>query len=192
MDFLPSNQHSDIEKMLVNLEKVKVMICFENFSILGQTYYQAEQRFLDVLNEGLVINEQRVTEFLIVSHALLTRLGGEKEQMTGPCFVNKDSILFVGTFGETRFTTSKNINTTKVYPWIEKNVMLLKLSFVDKYKLIGEIHGVPGVLPMHYIKSQKKFLPMTNVKVTSLMEPSEISFDFVAVNRNRVSFFQVS
>ena len=52
MDCLPLNKHSDIEKMLANLENVRVMICFDNYSIIGQTCYQAEQRFLDMLNKA--------------------------------------------------------------------------------------------------------------------------------------------
>ncbi len=191
MDCLPLNQDSDIEKMLANLEKVRVMICFSNYSIIGQTYYQAEQRFLDMLNKDLVINKQRITDFLIVAQALLINPGGEKEQITSPCFVSKDSIIFIGTFDETRSTTSENINTVKAYPWREKNVMSARMVFAGKYRLIGQIHGDPGVLPVRSFESQKKFLPMTNVRVIS-QEPSEISFDFVAVNRNHISLFQVS
>ena len=192
MNYLPLNQHSDIEKMLTNLENVRVMICFDNYSIIGQTYYQAEQRFLDMLNKDFVINKQRVRDFLIVTKALLITPGGEKEQITSPCFVSKDSIIFIGTFDETRSTTSENINTVKAYPWREKNVMSAKMVLAGKYKLVGQIHGDPSVLPVRYIESQNKFLPMTNVKVISSLEPSEISFDFVAVNRNHVSLFQLS
>ena len=192
MDYLPLNKHSDIEKMLTNLENVRVMICFDNFSIIGQTYYQAEQRFLDMLNKDFVIDKQRVRDFLIVTKALLVNPGGESEQIPSPCFVSKDSIIFIGTFDETRSTTSENINTIKAYPWREKNVMSVKMVFAGKYRLVGQIHGDPMVLPVRYIESQNKFLPMTNVKVISSLEPSEISFDFAAVNRNHVSLFQLS
>ena len=192
MDFLPLNKHSDIEEMLTNLENVRVMICFDNYSIIGQTYYQAEQRFLDMLNKDFVIDKQRIRDFLIVTKALLVNPGGEKEQIPSPCFVSKDSIIFIGTFDETRSTTSENINTVKAYPWREKNVISAKMVFAGKYRLVGQIHGDPMVLPVRYIESQNKFLPMTNVKVISSLEPSEISFDFVAVNRNHVSLFQLS
>ncbi|MFC1961870.1 hypothetical protein ACFLWN_02350 [Chloroflexota bacterium] len=192
MDYLPLNQHSDIEKMLMNLEKVRVMVCFDNYSIIGQTYYQAERRFLDMLNKDFVMNKKRVTEFLIVTQALLVNQAGEKEQIASPCFVRKDSIVFIGTFDETRSTTSENINTYKAYPWREKNAMSAKMVFAGIYRLVGQIHSDPLVLPVHSIESKNKFMPMTNVRVISSLEPREISFDFVAVNKNHVSLFQLS
>ena len=192
MDYLPLNQNSDIERMLTNLENVRVMICFDNYSIIGQTYYQAEQRFLDMLNKDFVIDKQRIRDFLIVTQALLINPGGEKEQIPSPCFVSKDSIIFIGTFDETRSTTSENINAVKAYPWREKNIMSVRMVFAGKYRIVGQIHGDPRVLPVCYVESQNKFLPMTNVRVISSLEPSEISFDFVAINRNHVSLFQLS
>ncbi|MFC1902133.1 hypothetical protein ACFLX3_04325 [Chloroflexota bacterium] len=192
MDYLSLKQHSDIEQMLTNLENVRVMICFDNYSLIGQAYYQTEQRFLDMLNKDLVIDKQRIRDCLIVTQALLTIPDGEKEQIPGPFFVSKDSIIFIGTFDETRSTTSETINAVKTYPWIEKNVMPAKMVFAGKYRLVGQIHGDPKVLPARYIESQNKFLPMTNTKVISPIESREISFDFLAVNKNRISLFQVS
>ena len=192
MDSLPLNKQSDIEKMLTNLENVRVMICFDNYSIIGQTYYQAEQRFLDMLNKDFVIGKQRIRDSLIITKALLINPGGEKEQIPSPCFVNKDSIIFIGAFDETRSSTSENINTVKAYPWREKDEISVKMVFAGKYRLDGQIHSDPRVLPVHYIESQKRFLPMTSARVISTLEPSEITFNFVAVNRNRVSLFQLS
>ncbi|MFC1942243.1 hypothetical protein ACFLWU_03385 [Chloroflexota bacterium] len=192
MDCLPLNQHRDIEGMLTNLEKVKVLICFDNYGIIGQTYYQAEQRFLDMLNKDFVIDKQRSKDFLIVTQSLLMGLDGEKEQIASPCFVNKHSIIFIGTFDETTSTTSENINTIKAYPWREKNIVPVKMVLAGKYRIVGQIHGDPKALPVHYIESQNEFLPMTNAKVISPLVPSEISFNFAAVNRNHISLFQLS
>ena len=87
MDYLPLNQRSDIEKALTELEKVRVMICLDDYSIIGQMYYQADKRFLDVLNKDLLMDKQRIADFLVVTQGLIISPDGEKEQMTTPCFL---------------------------------------------------------------------------------------------------------
>ncbi|MFC1870109.1 hypothetical protein ACFLYE_02425 [Chloroflexota bacterium] len=190
MDCVHSNRQDDIEKMLAGLEKVRVMIGCNHFNIIGQTYYSSEQRFIDMLNKDSVIEKQCITKSLIVTQALLTTSGGEKEQIPGPCFVSKDSIIFIGTFDETRATTSEEINSVKAYPWTGKYIIPTKILCAGKYRLIGQIHSDPCVLPILPIESRDKFLPMTNVSVISLPELREISFDFVAINKNHISLFQ--
>ena len=185
------NQYGDIEKMLAGLEKVRVMVCCNNYSIIGQTYYPSEHRFLDMLNKDLVIDKQCTTKFLIITQVLLINPDGEKEQIPSACFVSKDSIIFIGTFDETRSTTSENINTVKAYPWRKKNIIAAKIVFAGKYRLTGQIHNDPWSLPVRSVESQNKFLPMTNVRVISSLELREIHFDFIAVNKNHISLLQV-
>ena len=107
MDSVNLNQNSDIEKLLTGLEKAKVMICFDNQSMIGQAHYSSQQRFLDMLNKDLFLGKQRIKNFVVVTQALLINSDGEKEQIQNPCFINKDSIIFIGTFDETRATTSR-------------------------------------------------------------------------------------
>jgi len=190
MDSVHLNQHDDIENMLAGLEKVRVMICFDNYSIIGQTYYSSEQRFLDMLNKDLVLGKQRTKNFVIVTEALLIHPDGEKEQIPGPCFVSKDSMIFIGTYDETRSTTSESINSAKAYPWRGKNVTSANVVFAGKYRLIGQIYHDPWMLPVCSVESQSKFLPMTSVRVIYSPEPREIFFDFLAVNKNYISLFQ--
>ena len=190
MDRVHLNQHNEIDKMLTELEKARVMICFDNYSIIGQTYYSSEQRFLDMLNKDLILGKQRTENFVIVTEAFLTSPDGEKEQIPSPCFVSKDSIIFIGTFDETRSTTTQSINSVKAYPWREKDVISVKMVFAGKYRLIGQMHSDPSMLPVRVVESRNNFLPMTNVRVICSLEPREIFFDFVAVNKNHVSLFQ--
>lgn len=192
MDILPFSQRDGIEAELTNLESVRVMICFNHSSIIGQTYYQAEQRFLDVLNKDFIMEKQRIKNFLIINQALIIKPGGEKEQIPGLCFINKNSIIFIGTFDETRSTTSENINNkVKAYPWREKDAISVKMDLAGRYRLSGQIYGDPTVLPVHYIESKNQFLPMTSVSVSSSLEPKEITFDFVAINKDYISLLEL-
>lgn len=190
MNNAPFDQQNDIEKILTKLERVRVMICFGNNSIIGQIQYSSEQRFLDMLNKDLVLGEQRIKNFVVVTQALLINPDGEKEQIPNPCFVSKDSIVFIGTFDETTSTTSENINSFKAYPWREKDVISVTVTLAGKYRLTGQIHNNPGLLPIRSVESKDNFLPMTNVSVISSPEPPEIFFKFAAINKNYISIFQ--
>lgn len=192
MESLNVNQNNDIEKLLGGLEKVRVMICCDNHSIIGQTHYSSERRFLDMLNKDFFLGKQRITNFVIVTQALLMNPDGEKEQIESPCFVNKDSIIFIGTFDETKSTTSQKINLVNTYPWTEKSTISANMVFAGKYRLTGQIHSEPWALPIRSIESRDRFMPMTDVRVISEPELREINFDFVAVNKSHLSLFQIS
>ena len=134
MDGIYLDQNGDIESLLNDLEKVSVMVGFDRHSIIGNTYYRAEQRFLDMLNKNIVIKSQPVAEFIVITQGLLISPGGEKERVAGPCFINKDSIIFIGAFDETRSTTSQQVDKVKGYPWTEKNPTSVEIYCDDKYR----------------------------------------------------------
>lgn len=190
MEIMQLNPQADIKRMLTELEKVRVMVCFENLEIIGQTYYPPEQRFLDMLNNDIVLGKQRIRDFIIVTDALLVNPDGEKEQIPNPCYISKNSIILIGTFDETRSTTSESINSVRAYPWRKKTILPARMMFAGKYRLVGHMHSDPGALPTSTIESRNRFLPMTNVEVTSPLEQREIFFDFLAVNNKHVSLFQ--
>ena len=192
MSSTETEQMTAIDRVLQGLDKVRVMICSNNYSIIGQVYYSREERFLDTLNKGLIIQKQRTKNILILDQALLVKPDGQKEKIPGLCFVSKESIVFIGTFDKTRASTSESINAVRAYPWRKKDKVSVKMVFAGKYRLVGHIHNDPWVLPVSSFESADDFLPMTDTTVISSLEPEEIHFDFVAINKKQIFLIQVS
>ena len=192
MDQINTSHKIDMKKMINELEQVRVMICSNNCIIIGQLYYSPKQRFLDMLNKGFDLEQYHFNQFIIVDQPLLINSDGERERTPGTCFINKDSVVFIGTFEKTRSTTSETINSVKLYPWRKKDVLQVNMVLVGQHKLVGQMHNDPRILPLYSIESHDNFLPMTDVKVYSSLEPHEISFDFVAVNKNKAFMIQIS
>ena len=187
-----SYKQRDFIKILNNLEKVRVMIFLYDCVIIGQVLCFSNSRFLDMLNEGLILDEYRIKDFLIVKQPLLINLDGKKKKMSGPWFIKKDSVSFIGTFDETKSTTSEVVNSHRFYPWREKNRMLVTIVLNGQHNLVGEFHNDPWSLPILAIDSYKIFIPMTNVIVSSSLMPQEINFDFIAVNKNQTHLIKIS
>ena len=177
-------QQQKLKGILEKFKAARVMICSDYYKIIGQTYYSGQQRFIDMLNKDLILGEERISNFIVVTEAVLINPEGGKEPVAGPVFVGKDSIAFIGAFDETMSTTSKKVNSVNFYPWREKYPVTSKLILRGDHILTGQIFGNPQALPVHSVEAHSRFMPMVDVRILSSPEIQDMCFQFAAVNKD--------
>ena len=120
MTYLDTQKEVAIRSALSRFEKVRVMLHSNDNLFFGQLYYSDKVRFLDTLNRGLDFKTTPIKSYLIMDEVIMVHHDNEKEQIEGTCFFAKDSVDFIGTFDETKSTSSEIIDTVRLYPWRKK------------------------------------------------------------------------
>jgi len=181
-------QATSILESDARLRQVKVTAFTETCTITGNTYCMKFQRLLDFLNQDFMPNLLPIgKDFMPLTEAEVSFPSGKKESVAST-YVSKASILFIG---------EKNGHQTKM-PEIEdrpKAYQVRARKFIgveirmSLYKLTGQTYAEVWQKLLDAVDRADKFIPLTNVKIYAARDKTELTFDFVAVNRDKIIYF---
>jgi hypothetical protein len=149
----------------------------------GFVYCLQGRRLLDQLNEVFPSALPEKKDFLSVRDVKMYSLRGAEEAVEFAC-LNRANILFVQEFdGQTRGLGAEP--GYKHYPYVPKSPIAVKL-LLPFYILSGHVHCAKGERVSDVLNSELRFLPLTNVEISSSVGRSEPGVSFVAVNKGQI------
>jgi len=169
-------------------KRVKVQIYASAGVYTGYIDVPLQRRLLDVLN-GFHLGELCVSEeFLPVSETRINSLD-RSEVTVQNLYLNKANILFVKEIGgeETRGLGGEAGH--KPYPFVSKTSIGVEL-YVASYTLTGQVYCAKGQSISDVLKSETRFIPLTNVGIYPSAGSSESGVSFIAVNKGQIISMQ--
>ena len=160
----------------------EVTVCTGDCLFLGAMRCGINQRLIDALNEGVPYGAStRSVRFLPLTDAKVMVSDGEKKDYSN-IYIAKGNIIFVAR-GE--HEVKEKILTT--YPYRKKISLRIKI-FALPYTINGCVHiDTWGQLP-DTIESDDMFFPLTDAEVVPALPSKQAHFDFMAVNRTKISY----
>lgn len=173
--------------------QVGVVVCTADLIAVGYTYCLRVQRLLDVLNKGLeqgpATSQTSVRvvvgrDFMPLTYAKIRLRTGEQKYMAST-HVRKASILFVAEISGGQPDAGGIRDLMKV----TKKPVPTEVH-IPPYHLLGRMHAEIWEQLADHLEGHDKFLPLTGVSVTPELIGVESSFDFAAVNKDRVAYIR--
>jgi hypothetical protein len=169
------------------LKQVKVVVCTETCTFSGYAYCASNQRLLDALNLNAVANSMPLgKEFLPLTQVELSLPNGEKKN-TPETYIKKSSILFIGEISENQSSVSPDKVRPLFYPMRPKNPLAAEIH-LPLYVLRGQMYGEAWQQILDVVDRADKFIALTNVQAYRTSDGATSTFDFVAVNRDKIIF----
>src|SRR4030042_1503390 len=180
-------QVTDILEDDAKLKQVKVMVFTETCILTGHTCCMKHQRLLDVLNQDFMPNSLPIgKDFMPLTDVEVSFPGRKKEIMASIC-VRKASILFVGEKSEHEPEISETKDRAKLYPGKAKSPIEAEIH-MPLYTLTGHIHAPAWQKMLDAVERADKFIPVTNAQIHPTLDGTVLTFDFVAVNRDKIIY----
>ena len=169
------------------LKQVKVVVCTETCTFTGHTYCMSHQRLLDVLNQDFMSNSMPMgKDFMALTDAEVSFPGREREFMAS-IYVRKAGILFVGEKSEHKPGKPEIEDKPRIYLAKPKSSLEVEIH-MPSYTLTGQIYGQALQKLLDVIDRADRFLPLTNVEISPAPDNAASTFDFVAVNREKIIY----
>jgi hypothetical protein len=169
------------------LKQVKVLVCTETCTFIGNAYCGSHQRLLDTLNQSAVSNSiQLGKDFLPLTQVEVALPNGEKKG-TAQTYIRKSNILFVGEIGEAKPAISQIKCRPIAYPMRPKTPMAAEIH-MPQYVLRGQMYGEAWQQILDVVDRADKFIAMTNVEAYRTTDHAASTLDFVAVNRDKIIY----
>jgi hypothetical protein len=170
-----------------NLRQVKVQVCTETRIISGYTYRMNHQRLLDTLNQGFTANSLPIgKDFVPLTKVEVYFPNRERQFMASIC-LRKADILFVGQTNEGQPKTSEVQDRSKIYPVRTKKIIEAEIH-MPLYTLTGQMYAEVWQQILDVVDRADRFLPLTNVEICPTPDIGTSTFDFVAVNRDKIIY----
>jgi hypothetical protein len=180
---------ADISENNSRLRQVEVAVFTETCTLTGHTYRTKFQRLLDLLNQDFMPNLMPIgKDFMPLTEVEMSFPGGKRESMPST-YISKASIFLVGEKIEHQSKIPETDDRAKIYPVREKKFIEAEI-LTSIYKLTGQMYVEVWQKLLDAIDRADKFIPLTNVKIHSTLENSELTFDFVAVNRDKIIYLR--
>jgi hypothetical protein len=169
------------------LKQVKVMVCTETCTFNGFAYCGENQRLLDTLNQNVMANSMALgREFLLLAEVEVSFPSGAKK-CTREAIIRKSSILFVGEQDDDQPATSGSNNRQPNYRLKPKTPLPAEIH-LPLYILKGNIYGEAWQQMLDVVDKADKFIALTDVQIVHATDNTELIFDFVAVNRDKIVY----
>ena len=169
------------------LKQVKVLVCTETCTLNGYTYCGNHQRLLDTLNQSAIANSMPLgKDFLPLTQVEVFLPTGETK-ITADANVRRSSILFVGEKSEGQTSLSQTNDRPIIYPMRAKTPLAAEIH-LPLYILRGQMYGEAWQQILDVVDRAVKFLALTNVEVCRTLDNATSTFDFVAVNRDKIIY----
>jgi hypothetical protein len=173
------------------LKQVKVLVSTETCTLNGYTYCGNNQRLLDTLNQSAVSNSMPLgKDFLPLVQVEVSLPNGEKK-ITVDASVKKSSILFVGEKSEGETSLSPTKDRPLVYPMRPKSPIGVEIH-LPMYILRGQMYAEAWQQILDVVDRADKFIALTDVEVYRTTDNAASTFDFVAVNRDKIIYVSES
>ena len=182
-----SPRASDTFEGNAKLKQVKVLVCTETCTLNGYIYCMKHQRLLDALNQSSITNSLPIgKDFIALTDVELLSPGRARELMASIC-VRKSSILFVGEKSEHEPKIPEFEDKTKMYLARTKNPVEVEIH-MPLYTLTGRMHAEVWQQVLDVVDRADKFLPLTAVDIHPALDNEALTFDFMAVNRDKIIY----
>jgi len=169
------------------LRQVKVFVCTETCTLDGYTFCMSHHRLLDTLNQNVVANSVAIgKDFLPLTQVEVSFPNGENQSMT-EVNVRKSNILFVGENSEGQAPIPENKDRQLAYRLRPKTALAAEIH-LPLYKLRGQIYGESWQQILDVVDRADKFIALTNAEVFRTSNRVALTFDFVAVNRDKIIY----
>ncbi len=169
------------------LKQVKVFVCTETCNLNGYTYCLNHQRLLDTLNQGAVANATPLgKDFLPLLQAEVSFPNGDIKTTTG-ANVRKSNILFVGENSESQPAIQESQDRQLTYRVRPKAPLAVEIH-LPLYVLKGQIYGEVWQQILDVVDRADKFIALTNCEARRILDNAELTFDFIAVNRDKIVY----
>ncbi|MBC8274009.1 MAG: hypothetical protein H8E40_03445 [Chloroflexi bacterium] len=180
-------QATDILESDARLRQVKVAVFTETCTLTGHTYCMKFQRLLDALNQDFIPNSLPIgKDFMPLTEVEMSFPSLKREFMTS-IFVRKASILFVGEKSEHQPKMPETEDSPKIYPMRTKNPIGAEVH-MPLYALTGQMYAEVWQKLLDAVDRADKFIPLTNVGIHPTLNNTALTFDFVAVNRDKIIY----
>jgi len=169
------------------LKQVKVFVATETCTLNGYTYCGNHQRLLDTLNQSAVSNSMPLgKDFLPLAQVEVSLPNGEKK-IRADANVRKSSILFVGERSEGQPAISQPKDRPIIFPMRPKTPVAAEIH-LPLYILRGQMYAEAWQQILDIVDRSDTFIALTNVSVYRTLDKTESTFDFVAVNRDKIIY----
>ena len=169
------------------LKQVRVMVCTETCAFNGYAYCGENQRLLDTLNQNVMASSMSLgKEFLLLAEVEVSFPNGVKKS-TREAIIRKSSILFVGEQEESQSAISESNNRQLNYRLKPKTPLPAEIH-LPLYVLKGQIYGEAWQQMLDVVDKADKFIALTDVQIIHPADNTELTFDFAAVNRDKIVY----
>jgi hypothetical protein len=127
-------------------------------------------------------------DFMPLTEVKVSFPNGKKESMAS-IYVSKASIFFVGEKSEHQSKMLETEDSAKIYPMRAKKFIQAEIH-MSLYKLTGQMYVEVWQKLLDAIDRADKFIPLTNVKIYPTLEKTVFTFDFAAVNRDKIIYLR--
>jgi len=169
------------------LKQVKVFVSTEICTLDGYTYCMSHQRLLDTLNQNVMASSVPLgKDFLPLTQVEISFPNREK-QTTSEAYIRKSNILFVGENNEGQTAISENKDRQLAYRLKPKTALSAEIR-LPLYILRGQIYGESWQQILDVVDRADRFIALTNAQVFRTSDKAALTFDFVAVNRDKIIY----
>jgi hypothetical protein len=169
------------------LRHVKVAAFTETCTLTGNTYCMKFQRLLDFLNQDFMPNLLPIgKDFMPLTEAEISFPNGKRESVAST-YISKSSILFIAEKNGLQPKMPEVEDKPKVYPVRAKKFLGVEIR-MSLYTLTGQTYAEVWQKLLDAVDRAERFIPLTNVKINPTPPNNEPTFDFVAVNRDKIIY----
>ena len=181
-----NNEQAFSIKELVAAPRCTCVQVFTETNIFkGYIVHAISERFLDILNQGTVINKPGLAnEFLSLIEVEIYDLDGKKENLASNCLINKNNSLIVA---ENR-TIHGELPPAKPFQFTlfqRKKPVWVNIQIQD-LNLVGQVYIGQNESSITALEMETIFLPVTSATLTSKLNTLHFEFDFLAINKNQI------
>ncbi len=178
---------TDLLESDAKLKQVKVAVFTETCMLSGLTYCMKHQRLLDVLNHYFMPDLLPIGKDFMPLTEVRASFPDRKGEIMASIYIRKANILFVGEKSEPRPEMLEGEDRAKLYPGKAKNPIEAEIC-MPSYTLTGHIHAPAWQKLLDAVDRADRFIPLTNVQIHSALDNTLLTFDFVAVNRDKIIY----
>lgn len=151
----------------------------------GYIRHAISERFLDVLNQGSVLDKPESTnDFLRLTEVKFYSQDGRKEDVAANCLISRDNSLVVA---ESKITCGELPPSKPFrYTLFQRKTPVWVNIQIEHLNVVGQVYinqNEPSILSL---ETDQIFIPVTNATLSSRLDSSQSDFDFMAVNKRRV------
>lgn len=169
------------------LKQVKVVVCAETCTFIGHTHCMSHQRLLDILNQDFMSNSIPIgKDFMALTDAEVLFPDREREYIAS-IYVRKAGILFIAEKSDHQTEKPEVEDKPRIYLAKPKSSLEAEIH-MPLYTLTGQIYGQALQKLLDVIDRADRFLPLTHVEIRPALYNAASTFDFVAVNREKIIY----
>jgi hypothetical protein len=163
--------------------QVPVVVCTATRTFAGHAYRLQQQRLLDVLNKKAL----RVGRDFVPLTEVEVFFPDGRSVRRASTYIRKASILFVAERSQGQ-SESPDGGEKRSASLVRKKKPIGTEVHMPLHTLAGQMHGEMWQELLDTLDGEETFIPLTNVEISPALATGESRFDFVAVNKNQITY----